>query len=156
MLFKQISIWDILRPGSLSCSWEFVVVRQYKFACSPCVCMGHSGYSSFFPPSKTASGVTLAGYSKLPMGVNGSVCGCLYLCVSLTVNRWLVQVVPCYCPVLTGIASSILHNPCRDEAVENWCFLSVMLLYSLYCSKMFGFLKFQLSCCHSLILVFTK
>ena len=51
-----------------------------EFACSPCVCVGSlSGFSGFLPQSKNMH-VRSIGDSKLSLGVNVSVNGCVSLC----------------------------------------------------------------------------
>ena len=52
-----------------------------EFACSPCAAWVLTGYSGFLPQSKNM--LRLIDDSKLSVGVNESVLGCLSLCVAL-------------------------------------------------------------------------
>ncbi len=78
-----------------------------------------SGYSSFLPQSKDMQ-FRLIGDSKLPVGVNVSVNGCLSLYVSPAVNWRLVQGVPHPHPMLAGIGSSPPGYPAKDKPLRKW------------------------------------
>ena len=90
--------WFASRSGRLG---SFCV----EFACSPCAAWVFTGYSGFLPQSKNM--LRLTGNSKLSVGVNESVRGCLSVYVAL---RWTGDLRP----KSAGIGSS----PPRDPAEE--------------------------------------
>ena len=98
---KGISItsfltFKIITSGEKQFLWRSIDLRN-EFACSLFACMG-SLRALRLPPtvSKHANWVLtcwtwLIGWSKLPIGVNVSVDGCLSLHVSPVMDWWLVQ-----------------------------------------------------------------
>ena len=76
-----------------------------------------SGYFSFLPQSENMqTGGSVNGHSKLPIGVNNSMDGCLNLYVSPVMNWWLVQGVPLHWPQDSEIGSSPPpHDPWQNK-----------------------------------------
>jgi len=94
-----------------------------EFACSPRVSVASS-----HSPKTCRLGTRLIGNSKLSVGVNVSVNGCLSLCVSPAIVWRPVQGVPCLSPDVAGIGSSPPATLKRMKRLEDeWRWTSTEL-----------------------------
>ena len=80
------------------------------------VCLG--SYSGFLPQCNDMQKVRLIGYSKLSVGVNVSVNGCLSQYVSPVMKR--VWVYPATHPLSAGIGSSRPVTLKRIQTMDGW------------------------------------
>ncbi len=87
--------------------------------------------SDFLPQSQDMQ-VRLIGDSKLPVGVNVSVNGCLSLYVSPVRNWQLVQGEPRPCPMSAGIGSSAPASPRPYKRVSSTK-TNIQMIASLQC-----------------------
>ena len=85
-----------------------------EFACSPRVRVGFLRVLRFPPQSKDMQ-VRLTGDSKLTVGVNVSVNGCLCLCVSPVMTWRLVQGVPRLSPVVSWDRLQLACDPVEQD-----------------------------------------